>query len=282
MKQTELTKKSVEYYIDKGLISPVLLENGYRDFDLEDIQTLKKVAIYRKLNLSTFEIKQVLKDETNEILQKFAFKRDLAIQKEQLKHSVLAKLAAGAALDEVEIEIKSIEASNTVIEKLLDLFPGYYGRFLTLHFAQFLNEPIANEEQQVALEEVVDFLDKAPDLEFPMELQKFLTESTQDFKPEAIHDLIDSTQTGIENTEQFLADHKEIIDQYMEFKKSDVYKNSPVAKIRELLIQFNETSGYYETFIPAMKRLSRTYAEYSQKLESANQKFLKEYPNYNS
>lgn len=40
------------------------------------------------------------------------------------------------------------------------------------------------------------------------------------------------------------------------FKQSDEYKNLPVYKIQALLKEFNRTSGYYDIFIPAMKKLS--------------------------
>ena len=31
-KECNLTKKAVKYYTEQGLISPTVLENGYRDF----------------------------------------------------------------------------------------------------------------------------------------------------------------------------------------------------------------------------------------------------------
>ena len=36
------TKKAIEYYCQKGLISPRFTENGYRDFTGEDVGCLKK------------------------------------------------------------------------------------------------------------------------------------------------------------------------------------------------------------------------------------------------
>ena len=30
---TQLTKKAVEYYVEKGLVVPEMQENGYRDFE---------------------------------------------------------------------------------------------------------------------------------------------------------------------------------------------------------------------------------------------------------
>lgn len=52
-KQTGLTKKAVEYYQLKGLISPEVNENGYRKFSDSDLSRLKEIALLRKLDLST-------------------------------------------------------------------------------------------------------------------------------------------------------------------------------------------------------------------------------------
>ncbi|MDD2999071.1 MAG: MerR family transcriptional regulator, partial [Candidatus Riflebacteria bacterium] len=42
-KVTDLTKKAIEYYTEQGLISPAILENGYRDFNEKDVERLKKI-----------------------------------------------------------------------------------------------------------------------------------------------------------------------------------------------------------------------------------------------
>lgn len=44
-KECSVTKKAVEYYIEQGLISPIVQENGYREFSEEDVRQLKKISI---------------------------------------------------------------------------------------------------------------------------------------------------------------------------------------------------------------------------------------------
>ncbi len=44
-KETGLTRKSIEYYEDKGLIHPQKSENDYRDYSIKDLEILKKVSI---------------------------------------------------------------------------------------------------------------------------------------------------------------------------------------------------------------------------------------------
>lgn len=277
-KIANLTKKAIEYYIKQDLISPDILENGYRDFYEKDVECLKKISILRKLGLSTEEIKAVLADKTDSTLQKLSAQKELNIQREQEKKSILDELSCGKSYADISTNLKAIEQSKTITEKLLDAFPGYYGRFICLHFARFLNEPIVTNEQQAAYQEIIAFLDNAPSLSFPEDLQAFLMKVTKHISTQNINQMIESTKQSIENPEKFLSENKEMLEQYLEYKQSDEYKNSPVCKIQSLLKEFNETSGYYDIFIPAIKKLSVSYADYYKQMELANEKLLAQYP----
>lgn len=90
--------------------------------------------------------------------------------------------------------------------------------------------------------------------------------------------MINSTKISIENPDNFLSDNNEMLEQYLAYKVTDEYKNSPAYKIMELMKEFNCTNGYYDVFIPALKKLSNSYSEYYQQLEIANKKLLAKYP----
>lgn len=132
-KATNLTKKAIEYYTEQELISPVVLENGYRDFSESDMERLKKISVFRKLGLSTQEVKAVLADETGDALQKVSVQKELNAQREHAKKTLLGKLCCGKSLFEINEDLIAIEQSSTITEKLLEAFPGYYGRFICLH-----------------------------------------------------------------------------------------------------------------------------------------------------
>ena len=277
-KATNLTKKAIEYYTSQGLVSPAILENGYRDFSENDVELLKKISVFRKIGLGIEDIKAVLSDDKEPVLQKMSVKKELSIQREKAKQVILDRFSTGEGLAEIEAALNAIEQSKTVTDKLLEAFPGYYGRFLCLHFARFLNEPISTPQQQAAYNEIIEFLDEAPALTFSKELRDFLDESIQSISVENIREMNEKTKRSIENPEQFLSENKEMLAWYLEYKKSDEYKNSFAFKIQKKLKEFNNTSGYYDVFIPAMKRLSNSYAKYYQQLEIANEKLLSEYP----
>lgn len=43
-----MTKRAVKYYEEKGLLSVDKDNNGYRNYTAQDVETLKKISVYRK------------------------------------------------------------------------------------------------------------------------------------------------------------------------------------------------------------------------------------------
>jgi DNA-binding transcriptional MerR regulator len=277
-KKTRLTKKAIEYYAEQNLISPAVLENGYREFTQTDVESLRKIAVLRKVGLGIQDIKAVLSDDSGDVLRKITVQRELHMQQEQAKKSILDDLCHGKSYSEIIGQLESIEQSATITEKLLEQFPGYYGQFISLHFSRFLNQPITTAEQRQALDEIITFLDNMPVLVFPEDVQALLDENTREYSIEAINTMLAKTKQSIENIGEFLSDNESFLKEWMAYKQSDEYKNSPLYKAETLLKEFNSTSGYYDTFIPAMKKLSNSYAEYIQQAEAANEELLSRYP----
>lgn len=280
-KLSNLTKKAIEYYIEQKLICPKILDNGYRDFNENNLNCLRKIYVLRKLGLSTLEIKLVLADKTNNTLQKISVQKEIAIQRDQEKKSLLEQLSFDKDYSDISKELRTLEQHATVTEKILEAFPDYYGRFICMHFARFLNEPITTSVQQSAYEEIISFLANVPTLPLTKDLKLFLLESTKDVKTDNIHELLERTKQSFENPTIFLTENKEAIERYLEYKKSEQYKNSPIYKIHHIFKEFNKASGYYEVFIPAMKKLSNSYAAYCKQMELANETLLLHYPEYN-
>jgi DNA-binding transcriptional MerR regulator len=273
-----LTKKAIEYYIEQDLIHPVVLENNYRDFSQSDVERLTKISMYRRLGLSVHDIKAVLSDNTGEALQRIAIQKELNSQREKAKKATLDKLCRGQSYADIITDLESIDFNATITEKLLHAFPGYFGRFLSLHFARFLNNPIDTVDERLAYAEIISFLDNSPALVFPDDVQAFLDENTMEYSPETINIMLANTKQAIENPEAFVSENKETMQQYLEFKQSDEYRVSPLSKLKTLLKDFCGSSGYYDIFIPAMKRLSKPYAEYYSQLETADEKMLTRFP----
>lgn len=54
-----MPRANIRYYEQEGLIAPGRLENGYRDYSLEDVRTLEKVSLLRALDCSVAQIRDI-------------------------------------------------------------------------------------------------------------------------------------------------------------------------------------------------------------------------------
>lgn len=220
-KLCNLTKKAVEYYTEQGLICPNILENGYRDFSKQDIEILKKIALYRRLGLSIFEIKSIL--DNPDKLKSILYKKTLELEQEKVKQDILQKLCNGESLEKLEREINNINSKSIIIKKLMELFPSYYGKFICLSYSRYLTGRLETKEQMEAFKEIIDFFDNVPDIEIPKDLQEYLDEYLEKYSSEEwqekMNSIIQSKDENIKNIDEFVRKNKKVLDQYNDYKK---------------------------------------------------------------
>ena len=274
-KQSGLTKKAVAYYVEQGLIYPASAENGYRIFSEDDVARLSKVAMLRELGLSVTEIKTVLAEDCFSRMQDIYEKKALELAEMQTKQQLLRELMETKDWAYIREQLTQLERKQLILTRLLERFPGYYGKFICLHFAPYLNEPITTQEQQDAFETILAFLDRV-NITIPEDLQDYLEEATNAMDTATMEKINDNMTAALQNPAQYLKEHKDMIQKYEAVKASAAYKSTPAYKLQALLAQLNQENGYNDIFIPAMRRLSHSYRTYSEKLSKANAIFQKE------
>ena len=274
-KQSGLTKKAVAYYVEQGLIYPASAENGYRIFSEDDAARLSKVAMLRELGLSVTEIKTVLAEDCFSRMQDIYEKKALELAEMQTKQQLLRELMETKDWAYIREQLTQLERKQLILTRLLERFPGYYGKFICLHFAPYLNEPITTQEQQDAFETILAFLDRV-NITIPEDLRDYLEEATNAMDTAMMEKINDNMTAALQNPAQYLKEHKDMLQQYEAVKASAAYKSTPAYKLQALLAQLNHENGYNDIFIPAMRRLSSSYRTYSEKLSKANAVFLKE------
>ena len=272
-----LTKKAVEYYEGQRLVEPRILANGYRDYSAEDVERLKKVAVLRKLGLPAAEIRMVLEDGGPKGLARALDRKALELDVLKEKQELFQALADSMDWEEARLRLEALERRQTILERLLDAFPGYYGRYLSLHFSLYLREPIVTQEQQEAFEQIVAFLDGVS-FELPDDLREYFDEAARGFDEGFVLTLSENLDRAVRNPEQYLEENRETLEQYLAYKQSEEFRATPAYRLQEHFARFNRQSGYNEVFLPAMKKLSRTYREYCEAMERANEVFLERYP----
>ena len=281
-KKCGITKKAVQYYVEQHMVNPNVLENGYKDFTAQDVEIIKRIVLYRRLDLSIPEIKKVL--EKNDNVKSILYQRTLDMEKEKIRHSILKKIAEGESVEELSDEINEINSKSIIIKRLLDLFPSYYGKFISLNFSRYLTEPIETEEQKDAFQEIIEFFDNVPDMTIPIHLQEYLDQYLELYSgeegTEKINSILQGKQDAMQDINAFVDDNKEILDAYHSFKQTEEYKSSPAYQVMELMKEFCSSNGYYDVFIPAMRRLSPLYNQYYEQMLRANEEFIKKHPEY--
>lgn len=278
---TGLTKKAINYYQKKKIIDPKIDESGYRQFNEFEIERLKQVSILRSLGLSVLEIKRVLDSKfSKEELRKSVIRKQLENELSEKQTQLLEQLSDGKNIEEINKEIIELNRKKSIKEKLLEVFPGFYGRFFVSHFSQFLEEPIKTEEQRKAYKVIVSFLDQVDPPEISDEIMSQFEEGMDFWTDEKLKEVEEKRQQNIENPEEFLDEHSETVKQYQAFKESSEYKSSPYGQLMEVMKSFGQTSGYNDIFIPAMRKLSPSYEEYYQNLLKANEVFKERFPDF--
>lgn len=143
-----------------------------------------------------------------------------------------------------------------------------------MHFSLFLDEEIKTKEQEDAYYEIIKFLDTIEFLDLPKDLMEELEEAMDFWDNDKIIEFNKKKLEDYKNPEKFLDENFDNMVKYMDYKESEVYENSSIKKISDLMKDFTETSGYNEILISNMRVLSKQYDEYYKNLLQFNEMFL--------
>lgn len=271
--KTNLSRKAIEYYEEKGLIHPKKLENGYRDYSDEDIEVLKKISLLRNLGLNISEIALYL-DSKEDALASILRRKEHELNIEEKKKNVLNLIVKGESVDLINDELAIIEAQETIYDKLIRIFPGYFGQLIFSSYKIFLNESL-NKDEEAAFNEYIKFLDSLPNFELSKEEKDYIEAISSSFDMKTLDDVNKGKLIAIENSKTWLEDNKDYIKAYKEYKNTDEYKNGLMKSIQDKLKKFMQENNYYEKAIPLIRKFSKSYDAYYEKLLKANEEYLK-------
>ena len=144
--------------------------------------------------------------------------------------------------------MEALQNKQSILKRILDKFPGFYGKFVCLHFAPFLSEAITTNEQREAFETIIRYLDGIS-IAVPSDVQQYLDE----VRGNADVAVMQSASAALAAA---MAARKSIFTttgnarQYRAVAESEEYKASPAYRLQEYLKQFQSESGYNDVFIP--------------------------------
>lgn len=271
--KTNLSRKAIEYYEERGLIHPIKLENGYRDYSDGDVEVLKKISLLRNLGLSISEIALYL-DSKEEVLASILRRKEHELDICEKRKNVLNLIVKGESMDLINEELAIIDAQETIYDKLIRIFPGYFGQLIFSSYKIFLNESL-DKDEEAAFNEYIKFLDSLPNFELSKEEKDYIEAISSSFDMKALDDVNKGKLLAVENAETWLEDNKYYIEVYKEYKNTDEYKNSLIKLIQDKLKKFMQENNYYEKAIPLIRKFSKSYNAYYEKLLKANEEYLK-------
>lgn len=271
--KTNLSRKAIEYYEERGLIHPKKLENGYRDYSDKDVEVLKKISLLRNLGLSISEITLYL-DSKEEALASILRRKEHEFDICEKRKNVLKLIVKGKSVDLINEELAIIEAQETIYDKLIRIFPGYFGQLIFSSYKIFLNESL-DKDEEAAFNEYIKFLDSLPNFDLSKQEKDYIETISSSFDMKTLDDVNKGKLIAIENSKTWLEDNKDYIKAYKEYKNTDEYKNGLMKSIQDKLKKFMQENNYYEKAIPLIRKFSKSYDAYYEKLLKANEEYLK-------
>ena len=228
-KETGLTRKAIEYYEDKELIHPKKSENGYRNYSKKDLEILKKVSIFRKLGMSISDINQCIfsgGDTLSSVLRKKQYQLEL----DKKRKTILEMIVKGESNELINEKVSSLDAEETIYEKLENAFPGYFGQMIFAAYQPFLNEPLENDGKN-SFYKYIDYLDRLPSFELTEEEKKYIEKISSPYDMKTLKNVNQAKRDAIENPEKWMKDNEDVISQYESYKNTEEYQNSMMKQI---------------------------------------------------
>ena len=269
IKEVGMTKRAVKYYEEKGLLIVNKDNNGYRNYSKQDVDTLKKISVYRKLGIGIKDIQKLLKTDNKSIL--------LHIYQEKLQEHVLQDYELKALKQFIDDgnadkanELLDYQTVENAIESLL---PGKeWANYFKSHFKPFLNIRLTTPEQKQALQNILEYCDKTTlKIPFMMEIgMKIANTISQESR--TADEMIAYYRDMNENEYSKL---KEKV--YAGVKmKTGMMKYHPSFIAQRKMQKELQNKGYNDIFLPNLMVLSPKYAEYKKSLDALNNRICSE------
>ena len=270
--KTGLTRKAIEYYEDKGLINPHRLENGYKDYTEKDLDILVKVSILRKLGVSLSEIKQCALYNSSTLSSVLRMKEH-QLEVDERRKNILELIVKGEKQELIDEYIAMIETEESIYNRLERVFPGYFGQLFFAAYLPFMNEPLTKDGEEAFIK-YVSYLDNLPTFELSEDEKKFIDEISSNFDMSILKKVNEDKISTVENIEDWLEKNKDSILQYESYKNSEQYQNSLLRDIQEKLRKYMIDNNYYQVAIPLIRKFSKSYNMYYEKMIKANERFM--------
>lgn len=269
VKEVGMTKRAIKYYEEKGLLSIKKDVNGYRNYTKEDVETLKKISIYRKLGICIDDIKKLLEANDKRILLDVYHQKLQEKQTQESELEALKEYIDDGDPDKAN-ELLDYETIENAIESMLP--EEEWADYLISHFKPFLNVRIKTSEQKQALKNILEYCENTS-LKTPFMMKLGIKLSGG---------IVKETRTA----DEMISYYRDMSEEEYERLKDGVLKG---AKLKSGILKYHpsyiaqrkmmkeyQDKGYNDIFIPNLMILSPKYGEYKRALDSVNDRICRE------
>lgn len=269
IQKVDLSKRAVKYYEEQGLLTVAKDANGYRNYSDDNIVTLKKISVYRKLGIGIKDIKELLGGNNKELLESIYRDKEKEVEKQAEELNALKIF-----IRESDVEpIYQIVDYQNIGDAMKDMLPGYYGYYFMNHFMPYLQIQIETPEQEQAYRNIIQFWDTA-DIKLPLMMKiigwlNFRLMPKESMKSMAVR-ADQQIKMYIQMSEEDYEKFKKEIARNVKMKNKFFFKYHPALISQRKFKKQLQDKGYNDIFIPNMKVLSPKYKEYHDALMRAN------------
>lgn len=155
---TGVTKRTLHYYDEIGLLTPVKNDKNYRVYNQEDLTTLQKILLLKALDFTIKQIKELLTYDDKDLTTIIAQQRDVLDKKikhlKSIQHSI-DHLLKGVPMSELNVLNKPLTQQYQIEAELK------YGHTISYQsFKQKHSGDSFNTDQIKAMEDVFDLFNK--------------------------------------------------------------------------------------------------------------------------
>ena len=269
IKEVGMTKRAVKYYEEKGLLIVNKDNNGYRNYTKQDVDTLKKISVYRKLGIGIKDIQKLLKTDNKSILLHIYQEKlqDHVLQNSELK--ALKQFIDDGNADKAN-ELLDYQTVENAIESLL---PGKeWANYFKSHFKPFLNIKLITPEQKQALQNILEYCDKTT-LKIPFMMQIGMKIANTISQESRTADEMIAYYRDMNENEYSKLKEKVYAGVKM---KTGMMKYHPSFISQRKMQKELQNKGYNDIFLPNLMVLSPKYAEYKKSLDALNNRICSE------
>lgn len=269
VQEVGMTKRAVKYYEEKGLLSIKKDDNGYRNYTQEDVESLKKICVYRKLGISVEDIKKLLEGNDKTLLAKIYEKK---LQEKECRESELEALKDFIENGNTDKANELLEY-ETIENAISSLLPGKeWSDYFVSHFKPFLNVRIKTPEQKQALQNILEYCDETTLktlflMRLGVKLAGGVVKETRT-ADEMISYYRDMSQEEYEKLKAGVLKGAKL--------KSGILKYHPSYVAQRQMMKEYQNKGYNDIFIPNLMILSPKYGEYKRALDNVNDRICRE------